>query len=36
MSTFTVLVQFHRLVMFTWVGLFLTQVALIVVRKLTA
>jgi hypothetical protein len=29
-SQFTVLVQVHGLVMFTWVGLFLTQVALIV------
>lgn len=30
---FTVLVQVHGLVMFTWVGLFLTQVALIVWHK---
>ena len=29
-SQFTVLVQVHGLVMFAWVGLFLTQVALIV------
>lgn len=30
---FTVLVQVHGLVMFAWVGLFLTQVALIVVHR---
>lgn len=32
-SQFTVLVQVHGLVMFTWVGLFLTQVVLIVCHR---
>ena len=32
-SQFTVLVQVHGVVMFTWVGLFLTQVALIVWQR---